>query len=192
MLHWSKFSLLETATMQAYTLVSVWHLQAPLEGVWECLSHPERWPIWWPYVEQVEILSSGDPITGTGSIHRHCWSTCLPYRLCFTLETLEVKAPRRVKARVYGDLVGIGRCRLRACGGLVVVRFDWHVHTTKAWMNALAPLARPVFHWNHHRVMAAGEIALRELLTSAGEAAPGFSAGGSSNSDFGTPSRQAR
>ena len=34
--------------------------------------------------------------------------------------------------------------------------YEWNVATTKAWMNLLAPVARPVFEWNHDWVMARG------------------------------------
>ena len=30
------------------------------------------------------------------------------------------------------------------------------MHTTKPWMNAVAPIAAPVFRWNHHQVMRWG------------------------------------
>ncbi|MGX7000533.1 hypothetical protein [Caballeronia sp. KNU42] len=41
-----------------------------------------------------------------------------------------------------------------------VVRYEWCVHTTRAWMNALAPLLRPVFQWHHDAVMREGGAAL--------------------------------
>ena len=34
--------------------------------------------------------------------------------------------------------------------------------TTKAWMNLLAPVARPVFEWNHDWVMARGGEGIAE------------------------------
>jgi hypothetical protein len=38
------------------------------------------------------------------------------------------------------------------------------VRTTKRWMNAIAPVARPVFAWNHHAVMKNGGRGLAQLL----------------------------
>ncbi len=149
--------------MQTYNLTTHWRLQGKLEAVWEILSKPQLWPKWWPYVEQVSIFYAGDS-SGLGAIHCHRWKTCLPYRLQFTLETTRTKIPVFVETRVSGDLRGVGRCRLRSAGPVTLVRFDWHVHTTKYWMNLLAPVARPVFVWNHARVMAAGETALQCLL----------------------------
>jgi len=45
-----------------------------------------------------------------------------------------------------------------------VVRYDWCVRTNRAWMNALAPLLRPVFQWNHDAVMREGGAALARRL----------------------------
>jgi hypothetical protein len=36
--------------------------------------------------------------------------------------------------------------------------------TTRAWMNALAPAARPVFAWNHHVIMRWGGKGIARLL----------------------------
>ncbi len=42
--------------------------------------------------------------------------------------------------------------------------YEWNVSTGKRWMNAVAPLARPVFAWNHDLVMRwGGEGLAREL-----------------------------
>ncbi len=153
--------------MRTYDLVTVWRLPAPVPQVWRILSRAGEWPRWWPYVERVEVVEPGDD-RGLGARHRHCWKTCLPYRLRFELEVVRIDPFVRVETRVSGDLVGLGRCRLRGRGDATVVRYDWHVHTRRAWMNRLAPVARPVFLWNHQRVMAAGERALARLLSSAG------------------------
>ncbi len=47
------------------------------------------------------------------------------------------------------------------------------MRTTKAWMNAIAPLARPVFAWNHHAVMKQGGVGLaRELASDSSRSRP--------------------
>jgi hypothetical protein len=38
------------------------------------------------------------------------------------------------------------------------------VRTTRSWMNALTPLARPVFRWNHDWVMRQGGRGLARRL----------------------------
>ena len=38
--------------------------------------------------------------------------------------------------------------------------YEWRVHTTKPWMNLLAPVAKPIFAWNHDWVMRNGGTGL--------------------------------
>ena len=42
--------------------------------------------------------------------------------------------------------------------------YEWNVHTSKRWMNAMAPLLRPVFEWNHNWVMRNGGTGIAGLL----------------------------
>jgi hypothetical protein len=48
------------------------------------------------------------------------------------------------------------------------VRYDWIVDTTKRWMILLAPVARPLFAWNHHAVMRRGQEGLAARFRSRG------------------------
>ena len=34
--------------------------------------------------------------------------------------------------------------------------YEWNVRTARPWMNRLAPVARPLFAWNHDVVMRQG------------------------------------
>jgi hypothetical protein len=47
---------------------------------------------------------------------------------------------------------------------VTAVLYEWNVHTTRAWMNLLAPVARPVFAVNHDYVMRHGGEGLARLL----------------------------
>jgi hypothetical protein len=42
--------------------------------------------------------------------------------------------------------------------------YEWDVRTARAWMNWLAPVARPAFAWNHDAVMRQGAEGLARLL----------------------------
>jgi hypothetical protein len=64
----------------------------------------------------------------------------------------EVRRPHLIVARAEGELAGTGTFR------------HWQVVTTRRWMNAIAPLARPVFAWNHHAVMNQGGVGLARVL----------------------------
>jgi hypothetical protein len=48
--------------------------------------------------------------------------------------------------------------------GQTHVRYDWMVEATKAWMRVLAPLAKPMFAWNHGVVMDWGYEGLQRRL----------------------------
>ena len=59
---------------------------------------------------------------------------------------------------------GVESVRKLEDGGATAVLFEWRVHTTRWWMNAFAPIARPVFRWNHDRLMRAGGRGLAQRL----------------------------
>jgi uncharacterized protein YndB with AHSA1/START domain len=141
--------------MRDYAFVTNWRLQAPLEAVWDAIYDSEAWPTWWHYVVRVDLLEPGDE-RGVGAVRRYTWRTALPYTLAFDTRTTRVERPHVLEADAFGELVGTGRWRLTAEDGLVAVRYDWNVRTTRPWMNLLAPLARPVFAWNHAIVMRRG------------------------------------
>jgi hypothetical protein len=79
----------------------------------------------------------------------------LPYSLGFDLRVTRVERPYLLQGRAYGELEGVGTWRLYTGQGTAIV-YDWRVQTTKRWMNAVGPLARPVFAWNHDLVMRQG------------------------------------
>ncbi|MEP6569361.1 MAG: hypothetical protein ABJC10_06260 [Acidobacteriota bacterium] len=56
--------------------------------------------------------------------------------------TWRVKAPQAI-----GELQGTAAGNSRTTDEITTVRYDWKVETTKAWMNLLAPIARPFFSW---------------------------------------------
>jgi uncharacterized protein YndB with AHSA1/START domain len=146
-----------------YQLVTVWQIAAPIEPVWNAIYEPGRWPEWWPFVARVEELEPGQP-NGIGAVRRFTWRSRLPYQLTFDLEVTLVDRPHRLEGRTRGDLKGRGIWTLLTVDGGTRVRYDWTVTTTRFWMNLLAPLARPVFTWNHHAVMRAGGRGLAERL----------------------------
>ena len=116
------------------------------------LADAEGWPRWWPSVRRVERLSAGSP-SGAGRLLRFHFATRLPYTLTFDARLVESTEPARMVAVAEGELAGTWTCDLVQDGDIVVVRHVWAVRTTRPWMNALAPLARPVFSWNHAALM---------------------------------------
>jgi hypothetical protein len=114
-------------------------------------------------VESVVKLEDGDD-EGVGSLGRYVWKSRLPYRLEFEMRTTEVGRPRYMEGHASGELAGTGRWRLFEDAGMTAVIYDWDVRTTARWMNLLAPLARPIFAWNHNYVMRSGGECLSRHL----------------------------
>lgn len=149
--------------MADYAFTTIWHFAAPVAPIWTAITEVERWPQWWRGVEAVVRLHDGDH-QGIGAIHRYTWKSKLPYRLSFTMETTRVEPLQRIEGQAQGELQGTGCWTFIETAQGTTVRYDWHVRTTKAWMNLVAPLARPLFAWNHDVVMAWGEEGLIRLL----------------------------
>jgi hypothetical protein len=102
--------------------------------------------------------------SGVGSIQRYTWKSKLPYRLSFDMETNRIEPPLLLEGIATGELQGRGLWQLSTEGRETIVRYDWKVETTKRWMNLLAPLARPLFEWNHNVVMSWGAKGLAQRL----------------------------
>ena len=141
--------------MARYRFLTTWLLEAPRDRIWEQLKDAVSWPEWWQGVVRVDELDPGDE-QGAGGRHRIEWRSRIPYPIEFEFQTDEVDAPRRMAGRAFGELEGTGVWRLWEEAGVTAVVYDWDVATTKPWMNALAPVARPVFAWNHDVVMRQG------------------------------------
>lgn len=149
--------------MADYRFLTTWLLESPREPVWEAIYAQEHWPQWWRGVEAAEEVRSGDG-NRVGAVSRMVWRSLLPYRVEFEVTTTRVERPHLLEADAVGELQGVGRWRLFERDGVTAVLYEWNVSTTRAWMNALAPVARPVFEWNHDWVMARGGEGIAGLL----------------------------
>jgi len=146
-----------------YHFLTTWLVAAPIERVWDVIYAIERWPEWWRGVQSVTELMHGDG-DGEGTVYRHVWRSRIPYAVRFDSTVEEVRQPHLILARAEGELAGTGTFRLYESPLGTAVTYDWRVHTTRRWMNAVAPVARPVFAWNHHAVMNQGGVGLARVL----------------------------
>jgi hypothetical protein len=149
--------------MADYEFLTAWLVEAPMEPVWDALFDVAAWPEWWKGVTHARELEQGEP-DGMGKVFTISWRSFLPYDLSFVTTVTRVEKPHVMEGRAVGELTGTGRWRLFHAGGVTAVTYEWHVSTTKAWMNALAPLARPIFAWNHDYVMRRGGEGLKIRL----------------------------
>jgi uncharacterized protein YndB with AHSA1/START domain len=149
--------------MAEYRFLTTWLLESEREPVWEAIHDQKAWPSWWRGVEEVVELDGGDA-DGLGSRARMTWRSFLPYDLVFSTHTTRVERPHLIEGQVDGELVGTGTWRLYEQDGSTAAIYEWNVRTTRAWMNLLAPIGRPIFAWNHNWVMARGGEGIAVLL----------------------------
>lgn len=149
--------------MARYRFVTRWTVDAPPDRVFEVLTRVDEWPVWWRGVRGVEQVRAGDE-RGVGTVHRFTFRSRLPYSLAFDVRTTRVEAPLLLVGAASGELEGIGTWTLRDGDGRTHLEYVWEVRTTRWWMNALAPLARRAFTWNHDLVMDWGRAGLARRL----------------------------
>jgi len=149
--------------MAAYRFLTTWLLESPREPVFDAIHDQARWPEWWRGVEAAEEVRPGGE-HGVGTVSRLVWRSWIPYRVEFQVTTTRVERPHLMEGQAVGELAGTGRWRLFEQDGVTAVLYEWNVRTTRAWMNLLAPAARPIFEWNHDWVMARGGEGVAELL----------------------------
>lgn len=150
--------------MTRYSFVTLWRLESPLEKVWEHIYRSERWPNWWKGVERVREIRPATGPHSVGTLQRFTWKSALPYRLTFDMTVTRVELFFRIESTAAGELEGTGLWTFSREGPATLVRYDWNVRTTRPWMNALTPIARPLFRWNHDVVMGWGFQGLKKLL----------------------------
>jgi hypothetical protein len=92
------------------------------------------------------------------------WRSRIPYELEFEFAVERIDTLNEMFGTATGELTGTGHWRLYEHAGVTAVTYDWNVHTTKAWMNAIAPIARPIFEYNHNVVMRWGGEGLARRL----------------------------
>ena len=146
----------------SYSFVTTWCLDAPIERVFEAIDDAAAWPSWWKGVVRTELIEPGDD-NKIGRVWDLTWRSRLPYELSFRSTVTRREPPHLLEGSAAGELIGTGRWRLYEGRGTAAV-YEWDVRTSRAWMNRLAPIARPAFAWNHDAVMRQGADGLARLL----------------------------
>ena len=146
----------------SYRFVTTWCLDAPIERVFEAIDEAGAWPRWWKGVKRTELLEPGDA-QRIGRVWELTWRSRLPYDLTFRSTVTRREPPYVLEGSADGELIGPGRGRLYEGRGTAAV-YECDVRTARAWMNRIAPVARPAFAWNHDVVMRQGAQGLARLL----------------------------
>ncbi|SAL11471.1 polyketide cyclase [Caballeronia peredens] len=146
-----------------YRFNTTWRIEAPLPTVWDAIHDTASWPQWWTCVERVIEVETGAS-DGVGALHRYTWKGRLPYRVRFDMRVTRVERFVLLEGIASGDVEGSGRWQFSSHDDITTVRYQWRVRTGRGWMNLLAPIARPLFKWNHDYVMQQGGEALAKRL----------------------------
>lgn len=137
-----------------YHFLSEFRFRGDRDRLWDPLVDVERWPAWWSWLKRIEVLRPATGPDGLGSSIRSTVRAPAGYGLVYITEVVHVDRPRRIDLTSSGDLIGVGRFLLAGeAGDVASLSFAWLVSTPKRWMSAAAPVARPMFTWNHDRMM---------------------------------------
>lgn len=135
-----------------YRFLTEFELTSSPAAVEETLRDVASWSAWWRWASRIESLTSEHGVVGAR--YRNRIATPLLYGFTYDTEVVEV-TDEHIRLDVSGDLEGTGLFRFQATtAGGSLLAFEWSVETCKPWMNLFAPLARPIFTWNHHRLMS--------------------------------------
>jgi len=149
--------------MAEYHFVTTYEIQAPLEMVWKAIRDFRHYPAWSRGIFTASELEPGD-VDGVGAKVRYKIKGRLPFTLAFDATITRVDPPRILQLQAEGELEGVGRWALQQREKITIVQYTWDVRTNKPWMNFVAPLARPLFEWNHDGVMQEAGQGLARFL----------------------------
>lgn len=168
--------------MREFRLVSRWHVDAPVDVVWDVLADPAfTWPSWWPPLTADEVVASGGRTAERWSRVRVRVHSPLGWSLRFALvlesahEPVDGHAGRSLLI-ASGDLVGTAAVVVTHLpaplpagdddGGSTEVALTWAVALARRGVvgHALALLPRWVLVAAHAAVMRSGERGLRMFL----------------------------
>jgi hypothetical protein len=139
----------------AYRFLDRWVVPYPIEKVYATVGEPLSYPRWW---SDVFVDATGDPgPPARGKKVSVVARGFLPYKLRFTLETIEVEEPTRIKSLLHGDFEGSGEWHLREEDGTTIAELDWRPLVNKSLIKTLTPVLRPVFRANHNWTMKRGQ-----------------------------------
>jgi uncharacterized protein YndB with AHSA1/START domain len=146
-----------------YHFDMIWRFDVPIDRVWKTLTSTEEWPRWWKNCTNVETIEPGGP-DGVGTVQRFTIKSELVYALRFQIRTTRLEEPRLIKGDAQGNLEGTVRWQLTPEADGTRVHYNWDVRPTEAWMQALSPILRPIFAWNHQAVMRKGGQGLARMM----------------------------
>jgi uncharacterized protein YndB with AHSA1/START domain len=145
-----------------YRFLDEWHLAADIDRVYDLVARPLEYPRWWGEVFLAAEGDGGEAAPGKQVTVRA--RGFLPYKLRFSLTTLEVDRPYRIHSRLDGDFEGTGTWLLSEVDDGTRALLDWRPTVRKAGVRQLSPVLRPLFRANHAWTMRRGVDAAARVL----------------------------
>jgi hypothetical protein len=143
--------------LNSYSFSSTWVVDVSPEEAFDVLRDIADYPSWWPEVKEVWRKSDD-------AVYVRCRSL-LPYDLLFSMRcSREDRAAGLLEVAMEGDLEGTTRFTMSPVGSCTRLLFEEDVVTNKSLLNALAPIAKPAFAFNHALMMRHGLAGLRTYL----------------------------
>lgn len=132
--------------------------------MWQALTAtPFSWAEWWPELIELGHVDLHADMVGT---RFSCtWRASAGYKLHCDFIITGITYPTQVQFRSSGDLVGTASWSFSGSRRHTEIHIDWQVVTTKWWMNRLAIILKPIFIYNHNRLMSSGERGLESFLS---------------------------
>nr|WP_296072913.1 SRPBCC family protein [uncultured Actinoplanes sp.] len=145
------------ANLNHYHFTTVWRLTFPPGEVFAVLADLGSYTAWWPGMRRIDRVDATAYETEVRSV--------LPFSLVFrTVTTRQDRQAGVLQADLRGDLEGFSRWTVAAEDGGARATFEEEVIARNRLLRVLAPVARPVFRWNHAVLMNRGERGLRVFL----------------------------
>ncbi len=150
----------------SYDFKDEWEINAPLDMTWKVVSDSAGWQKWWPGLQEATVTNQHPDLVGSSV--QLTWHSKAGYKLRHRITIKTIKPCSLIEFSSDGDLSGYGSWRFESKNNKTHMTIDWHVQTTKRWMNIFSMFLRPIFIKNHHALMAQGEIGLNSYLITKG------------------------
>jgi hypothetical protein len=150
---------------RAYHFQSIWNIDCSQDQVWQILTAtPFSWSQWWPQLKQINTLTEHKNMAGSKFM---CTWQAIGYKIIGNIEVLSAKKPDEIvlKFQSGSDIVGRVHCQLSGTTERTRIMFTLDVTSIKTWMNTLNSVLKPIFLYNHNRIMHSGEQGLQNFMT---------------------------